>query len=853
MLGLLVALAGAVVLVLALTKETKFSYYQAKFTAEFGNNFDMMNTLELKQDYSLAPIAFCKVALNDTFWLPRLQLQKNETVPFALRKTERAAENLRRCGSYLRGEKDEMPFTHRFVSSDLYKVMEGAAYLLNLEADPNLEAQMDELINIIGMAQQEDGYLYVSHTCGIADEAEMGLKPYSWVVHSHELYNVGHLYEGAVAFFEATGKRAWLDIAEKSAQHVNKAFFVGDPNYNGGVPINQAPGHQEPELALCRLYRATGNELYLNMAKKFLDIRGVTYRPDGKGTMSPTYAQQHAPVAEQTTAVGHAVRAAYMYAAMTDVSALTGDDTYNHALEAIWTNIVDAKMHITGGLGAIHGIEGFGGDYDLPNLDAYNETCAAIGNLFFNHRMTLLHKDAKYFDVAEVALFNNSLAGINVEGNKFFYVNPLEADGHQLFNHGSAGRSPWFDCACCPSNIARVINHVGGYMYAVEDETVYALLYSGNEVTVSVADTELTLRQETEYPYEGAIRIETDLLYPAQFAIKLRIPTWALGEQFVPGKLYSYTEQTAPKWTLKVNGEVVQAEVIKGFVEINRIWVTGDVIELDLPMDLRFNTCDDRVVDNRGRVSLTRGPLVMCAEEADNDGVVQRFYLPELPSSDSCTVTQFEDGILQGTPIVTVPAAELVNGESRSAGLKFVPYLNWNNRGNATMVVWLPDAIEGAQAQLSRVHSDPSKYGTVTASSCAANGVIEAVKDGRRPDSSADTTIEAWISSGESSKEWIQMIFDQPQTVERLGLFWVSNDQVDVPADWKIEYLLDGSWYPFEKYITDAYGVTKDRFNTIHPAAELTCGGLRINIEAQAGKSVGLFDLELNLRQARHF
>ena len=807
-----------------------------------------MNTLELTQDYSVAPIAFSKVALNDAFWLPRLQVQKNETVPFALRKTERAAENLRRCGSYLRGEKDEMPFTHRFVSSDLYKVMEGAAYLLNLEADPNLEAQMDKLIDIIGKAQQEDGYLYVSHTCEIANEAEMGLKPYSWVVHSHELYNVGHLYEGAVAYFEATGKRAWLDIAEKSAQHVNKAFFVGDPNYNEGVPLNQAPGHQEPELALCRLYRATGNELYLNMAKKFLDIRGLTYRPDGKGTMSPTYAQQHAPVAEQTTAVGHAVRAAYMYAAMTDVSALTGDDTYNHALEAIWSNIVDAKMHITGGLGAIHGIEGFGDDYDLPNLDAYNETCAAIGNLFFNHRMTLLHKDAKYFDVAEVSLFNNSLAGINVEGNKFFYVNPLEADGHQLFNHGSAGRSPWFDCACCPSNIARVINHVGGYMYAVEDDTVYALLYSGNEVTVPVADTELTLRQQTAYPYEGAIRIETDLLYPAQFAIKLRIPTWALGEQFVPGKLYSYTEKTAPKWTLKVNGEVVRAEVIKGFVEINRTWAAGDVIELDLPMDLRFSTCDDKVVDNRDRVSLTRGPLVMCAEEADNGGAVQRFYIPELPSSERCTLAHIEDGILEGSPIVTVPAAEIVDGESRSAELKFIPYLSWNNRGNATMIVWLPNAIEGAQAQLSRVYFDPAKYGTITASSCAANGVVDAVKDGRRPASSADTTLDAWISSGDSEKEWIQMVFDQPQTIERLGLFWVSCDQVEIPADWRMEYLLDGNWHPFEKYITDVYGVSKDRFNTIHPAAELTCEGLRINIEAQAGKSVGLFDLELNLR-----
>ena len=807
-----------------------------------------MITTEQIQDYPVAPIAFSKVSLNDAFWLPRLQVQKKVTVPSALQKTESAVENLRRCGSYLRGEKDKMPFTHRFVSSDLYKIMEGAAYLLNMEPDSALEAQMDELIDIIGKAQQYDGYLYVAHTCGIAHEGEMGLTPYSWVVHSHELYNIGHLYEGAVAYYEATGKRAWLDIAQKSAQHVNKAFFEGDLNYNGGVPINQAPGHQEMELALCRLYRATGNELYLDMAKKFLDIRGVTYRPEGEGVMSPSYAQQHAPVAEQDTAVGHAVRAVYMYAAMADVSALTGDRSYDRALEKIWENIVGAKMHITGGLGAIHGIEGFGDDYDLPNLDAYNETCAAIANVFFNHRMTLLHKDAKYFDVAEVSLLNNSLAGVNIEGNKFFYVNPLEADGHQLFNHGSAGRSPWFDCACCPSNIVRMVNHVGGYMYAVEDDTVYALLYSGNEVTLSLAETDVTLMQATKYPYDGAIRIEAELAAPTSFAVKLRIPTWALGEQFVPGKLYSYAEKTAPSWTLKINGEAVQAEVKQGFVEISRMWVTGDVIELDLPMDVRFSLCDDKVVANHGCVSVTRGPLVMCAEEADNNGEVQRFYLPELPSSDSCTVAQFEDGTLKGTPIVTVPAAELVNGESRRADLKFVPYLNWNNRGNATMIVWLPDAVEGAQAQLSRVHFDPAKYGTVTASSCAANGFVDAVKDGRRPDSSADTTIEAWISSGESSKEWIQMIFDQPQTVERLGLFWVSHNQVDVPADWKMEYLRDGRWCTFEKYITDVFGVSKDRFNTIHPAAELTCEGLRINMKAQQGKAVGLFDVELNLR-----
>ena len=820
----------------------------ASLSAIAENELNTMITTEQTQDYPVAPIAFSKVALKDAFWLPRLQIQKNETVPFALEKAQPAIENLRRCGAYLRGEKDDLPFPHRFISSDLYKVMEGAAYLLNVERDPKLEAQMDEIIDIIGKAQQDDGYLYVAHTCKIAHKGEMGETPYSWVVHSHELYNLGHLYEGAVAYYEATGKRAWLDIAEKSAQHVNKVFFEGDPNYNNGEPINQAPGHQEPELALCRLYRATGNELYLDMAKKFLDIRGVSYRPEGEGIMSPSYAQQHAPVADQNSAVGHAVRAAYMYAAMADVSALTGDNSYLDALDKIWENIVDAKMHITGGLGAIHGIEGFGDDYDLPNLEAYNETCAAIGNVFFNHRMTLLHKDAKYFDVAEVSLFNNSLAGVNLEGNKFFYVNPLEADGHQLFNHGSAGRSPWFDCACCPSNIARVMNHVGGYMYAVEDDTIYALLYSGNEVTLSVADTEVNLKQTTEYPYGGAVRIETGLSVPTQFKLKVRIPTWALGEKFVPGKLYDFTEKRAPAWTLKVNGEVVSGEVVKGFVEIDRLWFDEDVVELDLPMDVRFSVCDENVAANRGRVAVTRGPLVMCAEEADNKGAVQRFYLPELPSSDSCTVDQIEEGILEGTPIASVPAFELVNGEARSTEVKFVPYLSWNNRGNATMIVWLPDSVEGAEAQLAREHFNPAKYGQVTASSCADDGVVDAIKDGRRPASSEDDTIEAWISAGDSEQEWIQMNFDQPQAIERLGLFWVSRGQVDVPAEWSMEYLKDGAWHPFEKYITDVFGVSKHRFNTIHPAADLTCEGLRINMKAQSGKAVGLFDVELNLR-----
>lgn len=259
-----------------------------------------------------------------------------------------------------------MPFPHRFLSSDLYKVMEGAAYLLMIKPDPALEKRLDAMIDVIADAQQDDGYLYVAHICKIAHSGEMGERPYSYVVHSHELYNMGHMYEGAIAYYRATGKDKWLKVAEKSARHINKVFFQGDPNYNGGRPVTQAPGHQELELALCKLYRVTGNRLYLDMAKRFLDIRGMTYRPEGEGVMAPSYAQQHAPVTEQDRAVGHAVRAAYMYAGMADVSALTGDMSYAYALDKIWHNIVDTKMHLTGGLGAVHGIEGFGPEYVLP-------------------------------------------------------------------------------------------------------------------------------------------------------------------------------------------------------------------------------------------------------------------------------------------------------------------------------------------------------------------------------------------------------------------------------------------------------------------------------------------------------
>lgn len=606
----------------------------------------------------LQPVSFNEVILEDNFWLPRLQIQKEVLVPFALEKVRPAMDNLRKTGNYLNGVKDELPFPHRFVASDLYKVMEGAAYLLTLEKDSALEHTMDSIIDLIGNAQEEDGYLYEAHTTGVSASHEhwggagMGDKPYSWVVHSHELYNMGHMYEGAVAYYLATGKDKWLKIAEKNARHINHVFFEGDPKYNNGNPVNQAPGHQEIELALVKLYRTTGDSLYLKMAKKFIDIRGVTYQPEGEGVMAPSYAQQHLPVREQTKAVGHAVRATYLYAGMADVLAQTGDKSLQPALDSIWNNIVDTRMHITGGLGAIHGIEGFGPEYVLPNKDAYNETCAAVGNVMFNYRMFLAKKDARYVDVAEVALYNNVLAGVNLDGNKFFYVNPLEADARNAFNQGLKGRSPWFGTACCPSNIARLIPQIPGMMYAHTDNDIYFTFYAGTSTVVPLSDGKVTIKQTTNYPFDESVRFEIKPEQSKQrFAMHFRIPTWA-GKQFVPGKLYHYLNDKPAEWKVLLNGKEVSVKQHKGFVTIERAWKNGDLVELQLPMLVRYNKAISQVEADIDRVCITRGPLVYCAESVDNVAMPASYVVN---SSEDISITKGA-GALKYIDFITVPA-----------------------------------------------------------------------------------------------------------------------------------------------------------------------------------------------------
>ena len=632
---------------------------------------------------AITQIPFQQVALDDAFWHPRLVTQKQTLVPFALDKTAYAVENLRRVGAYLRGERVTKPLEGRYyVASDLFKVMEGAAYLLTLEKDEALERQMDEIIDIIAAAQAPDGYLYEHHIMPKHlrnPSNHAGDKPYTYVDHSHELYNMGHMYEGAVAYFRATGKRKWLDVAEKNARHINRVFFEGDPAYNDGKPVMRAPGHEEIELALVKLYQTTGEELYLNMAKKFIDIRGVTYAPAGEGVQTSDYAQQHMPVREQREAVGHSVRAMYLYSGMADVAAMTGDETLIPALDAIWHDIVDRKMHITGGLGAVAGLEKFGPAYVLPNVETYDETCAAVGNVIFNYRMFLMSGDAKYLDVAEVALYNNVLAGVNLAGNRFFYVNPLETDGKRTFNHGTAGRAEWFGTACCPSNLARLIPQISGMIYSTAEDNIYCGFYIGSKTEVEIAGGKVALVQKTDYPFDGKITISVSPdKQGEEFTLWLRVPTWS-GEKFVPGELYDYADDNAAKVVARVNGRKVKANVVNGFIPVRRAWQAGDEVTLDLPMAVRYNVADERVEADRGKVSITRGPLVYCAEEPDNSQQVSAVVINELGAQGN--VKPFADGVLKGIPAISLSA--------KDGALTLIPYYAWNNRGDGTaMNVW---------------------------------------------------------------------------------------------------------------------------------------------------------------------
>ncbi|MGQ9778515.1 MAG: glycoside hydrolase family 127 protein [Bacillota bacterium] len=578
-----------------------------------------------------------------------------------------------------------------FQDSDVFKWLEAVGYLLAQEPDQALEEKADAVIDLIARAQQPDGYLNTYFTV-----AEPG-KRWTNLRDKHELYCAGHLFEAAVAYYEATGKRKLLEVACRYAEHIDR-IFGPDPGKKKGYD-----GHPEIELALVKLYRATGEERYLRLSKYFIDERGrqphyFDLEAEERGDTRPywnifghSYTQSHLPVREQKTAEGHAVRAMYLYSAMADVAALTGDESLIEACKTLWENVTNGRMYITGAVGSSAYGEAFTIDYDLPNDRAYAETCASIGLVFWAHRMLHLEMDAKYADVMERALYNAVLSGISLDGERFFYVNPLEvwpeacARRHDL-QHVKVTRQKWFACACCPPNLARLIASLGKYIYSYseKEKTIYAHLFTGSTARFNLTGEEITITQKTAYPWEGEVEFVVNPAKETEFTLAVRIPGWCRGAE------------------LMVNGSPVSFAPFlrRGYVHLKREWHPGDRVLLRLPMPVERVYAHPRVRANAGKVALQRGPLVYCLEEIDNGPNLPAILLPVEAEIEA----RYLPDLLGGVVVLETEGLRLeeeawegglygpVKARARRVKIRAVPYFAWNNRGPGEMLVWIREA-----------------------------------------------------------------------------------------------------------------------------------------------------------------
>ncbi|MGD1008848.1 MAG: beta-L-arabinofuranosidase domain-containing protein [Candidatus Aminicenantales bacterium] len=810
-----------------------------------------------KADYPVKPVPFTDVHLTDVFWAPRLETNRAVTIPHILKEDEETGrlKNFDTAKDALAGATDLKFCTlYPFDDSDVYKTIEAASYALATHPDPELDKSVDGVIDRIAAAQEPDGYLYTVRTIGGPPPVDwLGKERWSNLDMSHELYNLGHLYEAAVAHHQATGKTSLLNIAMKSADLVAREFGPGKRT--------NPPGHEEIEIGLVKLYRATGKMKYLDLAKFFVDARGKTegrvpYRgASGEMLLYGEYSQDHKPFIEQTEAVGHAVRAGYLYAGAADVAALTGDKAYVAALDKIWADVAGTKIYLTGGIGAAGGWEGYGPAYRLPNASAYAETCANIATFLWNSRMFRLEEDAKYVDVMERILYNGVLSGISLSGDRFFYPNPLASFGQHE-------RVPWFSCACCPPNVARVLASIPGYVYAADGDKVYVNLYAQGTGTVTAGKAKLEIVQTTEYPWKGDVRIEVRPARPAALTLYVRIPGWALGRP-IPSDLYRYTDGPAgtPAADAKgagaevvslplvkdvelpeveVNGQPVDLVLKKGYLLINRTWQAGDVVEVKFPMPVRRVVANDKVEADLGRVAVERGPLVYCVEWADNDGRVSNFVLPD----GATLAAEKRPDLLDG--VVTVQGeAEAVSEKGGKAviekkAITLIPYFAWANRGRGEMEVWI--AREPGKA---RIAAEPglSASATVTASEGAKG--LKAINDQYAPESSDDAAgyMHWWPKKG--TAEWVEYAFKGPVRVSEASVYWFDDTgggECRVPASWRIVYKAGDKWLPVAG--PGPYGVAKDVWNTVK-FAPVRITALRLEVQMQGKWSAGVLEWKI--------
>ena len=657
--------------------------------------------------YTQVPFTSVKITPN-TFWGDRIQAAREVTIPLAFSKCESehryknfemAAYTLQHPGHEGLNTKEWdvskfMGFS--FDDTDVYKTIEGASYVLQTYPDEKLKAYIDSVLDVVGAAQEPDGYLYTARTINPKHPHQWSGDK-RWATEdflSHELYNLGHMVDAACAHYQATGSTKFLNIAKRYADCVVKE--VGSKEGQACI----VPGHQIAEMALARLYVITGEKKYLDEAKFLLDYRGKTGRRD-------VYSQSDKPVVEQTEAWGHAVRAGYMYAGMADVAALLGDSSYIKAIDTIFENIVGRKYYLTGGVGARHQGEAFGADYELPNLTAYNETCAAISMVYLFERMFLLHGHAKFIDCLERTLYNGVISGMSVDGGKFFYPNPLSSDGHYRFNaDNTMTRQPWFGCACCPSNLCRFIPSMPGYVYGVRGNNLYVNLFAANTATIQVNGKDVTLEESTNYPWDGDISIKVLKNKAKAFNMLIRIPGW-VQNQVVPSDLYSFSDDIFSTYEVRVNGQRVDGALENGYLVINRNWKKGDVVSIHFDMPVRTVVANPRVADDRGRIAVERGPLVYCAEWADNEGVnPHHLLLPRQPKFEvmpaySILNTEGNNKYFDVTAIAAQAQDVHVDRDGRIAAkdvsVKLIPYYAWNHRGAGKMDVWLARSLSGLE------------------------------------------------------------------------------------------------------------------------------------------------------------
>lgn len=623
----------------------------------------------------MEPVNFSQVTISDQFWKSKIDKVATKTLAACIYQTEVATPRIRNFEKVARkqGEKHEGIF---YDDSDVFKALEAMAYSLKTHPSKEMEAKCDEWIAKIEAAQQPDGYLNTMYTLNEPQNRYTDMS-------MHEDYNCGHMIEAAVAYYNATGKRKLLDVAIRWANHFDSLFGPGKRHW--------VTGHQELELALVKLYRVTKDEKYLKLSNWLLSERGHRYAKgytwtDWKDT---GYAQDLLPVKEQTQITGHAVRAMYMYTGAADVAALTGDLDYMKAMKTVWEDVVYRNMYITGGIGSAGSNEGFSTDYDLPNEQAYCETCASVGMVFWNQRMNALTGESKYIDVLERSLYNGALDGLSLTGDRFFYGNPLASRGQHY-------RREWFGTACCPANIARLVASLGDYIYAKNSQGIWVNLFVGSETRQMIGKNDVSIKLQTNYPWDGKMTLTVDPVKKGKFKVYVRVPGWSKAQP-VPGDTYfanfSVIQSLLP---VKVNGKDISYEMADGYIVIDREWKKGDVVEWEFNMTPHLVTSRKEIKQNEGRVAIERGPLVYCVEGADNNGKAWNILVPENTEFAPAKQSVQDEPIvaLQATVPVVVVNDDGTSIRTEKKQITAIPYYTWANRGKNEMQVWLPTKIK---------------------------------------------------------------------------------------------------------------------------------------------------------------